>query len=725
MDVDTITITLKSVVTKLKDGLKESINTWKQYDSETDKVAKNLNKIVASNKSTDNSFKDSKQRIQEISAEYKRLSSIIKKYSPEMGFRSDFAQYTKYSTDTLKSARAGSIKERDALISKDRSDADESRLSTLGKDITDVTQAMRFLKETGGQSYDEIVSKAQEYKRQLDEINAKQRELSNAKLPNVENTGKQYVKLNSDVKNTTNSVNRLSSSMRGLNRSTRGIGINGFDFIRDKFKDFTKNFGKNIDNNVRQIKKFTLGLIGVRTAMSVLTKAVGSYLSFDSELQNSLTNSWNMLGSLLAPAIELVANLFAMATNYVAQFVNALTGINLVARANAKALQSQAKSTKGVSDAQRGLLSMDEITNLPTEPGGGGGGGDVNQIKMDPIDTNGIFKEFLDAFKKHKWHRAGEIIAEGINSVLGKINWDDIRAKAEATGVNIASFLNGVFEVKWGLIGSTFANGLNTLVDLLHGFFTTLEWGRLGAGLGTAINGFFANFDFKKTAETITAGIVGLLDTVSAFIVTLDEEKIVNSVIDFVETIDWLRIGNEIIDLLVHGIRLALSTKDALWTRVVNDIKNMVFPKIDKLGADIGGTLGKNIAKFLKESLKTAFTGFKIDIPIGDYKVSTKLFKFLPLATGTNEIQTEGVYHLHEGEAVVPKKYNPATGGYNNGSDNRQIIDLLISLNSSMLEYANRPINIDMNGRKVAEGIYDDMQQLDKNRNKSTVMTRS
>ena len=35
------------------------------------------------------------------------------------------------------------------------------------------------------------------------------------------------------------------------------------------------------------------------------------------------------------------------------------------------------------------------------------------------------------------------------------------------------------------------------------------------------------------------------------------------------------------------------------------------------------------------------------------------------LATGTNKIENEGIYHLHEGEAVVPKKYNPAID--NNG----------------------------------------------------------
>ena len=95
------------------------------------------------------------------------------------------------------------------------------------------------------------------------------------------------------------------------------------------------------------------------------------------------------------------------------------------------------------------------------------------------------------------------------------------------------------------------------------------------------------------------------------------------------------------------------------------------------------------------------------------------------LETGTPNIETEGLYHLHEGEMVVPRKYNPNTDGYDSGRDNRQIIDLLISLNANMLEYAERPININMSGKKVAEATYDDLQQISRNKNISNVVVRS
>ena len=44
--------------------------------------------------------------------------------------------------------------------------------------------------------------------------------------------------------------------------------------------------------------------------------------------------------------------------------------------------------------------------------------------------------------------------------------------------------------------------------------------------------------------------------------------------------------------------------------------------------------------------------------------ISTFAYKRFPrLATGTNYVEKEGLAYIHEGEAVVPKKYNPAIAG--------------------------------------------------------------
>jgi hypothetical protein len=74
--------------------------------------------------------------------------------------------------------------------------------------------------------------------------------------------------------------------------------------------------------------------------------------------------------------------------------------------------------------------------------------------------------------------------------------------------------------------------------------------------------------------------------------------------------------------------------------------------------------------------------------------------RFAPaLATGTNEIPYEGLYHLHPGEAVVPKKYNPALGGGSNEETNARL-DTLITLMNNM----NTTTVVNIGNRKVYEG---------------------
>lgn len=49
--------------------------------------------------------------------------------------------------------------------------------------------------------------------------------------------------------------------------------------------------------------------------------------------------------------------------------------------------------------------------------------------------------------------------------------------KARNIANNIAALINGFLEtVDWNLVGSTIANGLNTIVYFLEEFVTTLHW---------------------------------------------------------------------------------------------------------------------------------------------------------------------------------------------------------------------------------------------------------
>lgn len=734
MKLDEIILVLKSSIGSMKNDISSTISELKKLTSTTstvsstmDKVSKtiqpvasNLNKATSSantfNKTIGEAPKQSyiqlESELKRVKKQYNDLNNILKMYERSLVGQSPESMQ-KIKTSKLMTSYEDDGRERTIVWANSFADA-EQKLEALSQRMSQLRVQISAVQSEGANAIRPLKDSAD------------QASNSTRKAANSSNS------FSNTLKNLKGSVSKVSNVLGKLK--------SGFNTISKYFSIFHKNASKGFDSLYFKLKKFGLGLLGVRTAMSFLTKAVHAYMSFDSELQESIQNSYNMLGSLLAPAILYVANAFATAINYIYQFVTSLTGIDLVARANARALQTQAKAAKGAAAAQRGLLAMDEITNLPTEPSGGGGS-PAGQIEIAEIKPNEFLNSLIDALKKHKWHRAGEIIAEGINRGLEKINWKEVRKRAEQTGYNIADFLNGVFELDWRLLGGSIANAINTAIDFVYGFVTKLEWGRIGAGIGDAITSFFETFDFNKLADSINNTLTGILNMFSAAFAHMNPELMGNKIGEFLLRIKWEEIAKLLVNVLLAWIEVSFRTQFAVIAKLMNslfsDLSQKLKQKLTNDGKTLGQKLGDAFVWALKIPLNKAIDMINRFInPMGTvlsaiYSFAGRkaptiaLLKIPHLATGTNEIMSEGLYHLHEGEAVVPKKYNPATDGYNGGADNRQIIDLLIDLNASMIQYAERPININMDSKKVAEATYDNIQMIHNNKNVSNVMTRS
>lgn len=758
MNLDTITLKFQSVVSKMKSDLSDTINKYQKLDSSIEKVSNSMNKMTNTASNIGNSFKNSTQQIEELEKELKDLTST----------------YSAYSKVWKEQKLAGS---KQAVYNPT-----EGTAKFDPNAITIVTQ----------EKLDEQKARIDELKQKIEELTGIGKNEGESSLTNnIENGLK---KDNNESTSLIAKLREIAKLRKGDNQGNdqdtpKPKNSNFFDDIKDKFKslDF-KNFGKNLSNSldggINKVKKLALGLIGVRTAMSVLTKSVNAYLSFDSTLQESLTNSWNTLGALLAPAIELVARLFAMATTYVAQFVSALTGIDLVARANAKALDTQAKANQKANNAQRGLLSMDEITNLPTESATT----PASQIQID--DTIKSFK-LLDDLVAHlkggKWHLVGEDIAHAIDDLLGKIDWKKLKENAYNLGYNFGDFLNGLFEVNWGQIGRTIAETFNTFTQLVKGFVEKFSFNEFAMGITNMINGLFLNIEWDEASKTINEAVQKIGDSVSLFLMNIKWGDIGSQFGEFVASIDWgnilfqaikisllatLGVGSFIINFFAKifegvGNFIGDQVYDSLTT--IGDgidsffswLEQVIPELLDKFGKwldDKSLAISKGISSFLLwvsdaitsgvrfigniiinffnagiiDPLNTLLTPIRGAITMlgkvagKNWSLKDVKIPHVPaLATGTPNIESEGLYHLHEGEMVVPKRYNPNTDGYDGGSDNQRIIDLLIALNSSMLEYADRPINISMNGRQVAEATYDSLQEIDKSKNHSNVVVRS
>lgn len=124
------------------------------------------------------------------------------------------------------------------------------------------------------------------------------------------------------------------------------------------------------------------------------------------------------------------------------------------------------------------------------------------------------------------------------------------------------------------------------------------------------------------------------------------------------------------------------SAIDSTKTKIDNTFKNPV--KI-KFTAVASGALSK-MAGLAGNVLK--------DLGIGSYDV------------GTDYVPRDQIAMIHEGERIVPKKYNNSRY-----MGNEETNSLLIELNRNVLELANKPSILNVNGKELARATYSDYQE--------------
>ena len=121
------------------------------------------------------------------------------------------------------------------------------------------------------------------------------------------------------------------------------------------------NISNSTENTIKKVIKWGAALLSVRTIYNVLSKLGNTYLSENEEIANKLASTWGVFAELLSPIIDFMINVFSKAVAYLAVFIKALTGIDIIARRNEKALKKQAKAQKELNNE---IAAFDEMTKL-------------------------------------------------------------------------------------------------------------------------------------------------------------------------------------------------------------------------------------------------------------------------------------------------------------------------------------------------------------------------
>lgn len=114
--------------------------------------------------------------------------------------------------------------------------------------------------------------------------------------------------------------------------------------LQGDFKKTNKETSKGFDKGIKTLKRFALSLFSVGSIFAGVSKASSAYLSQNEELAKKLQSVWIGLGSFLEPAINAISNVMLKGLGYLNEFIKALTRVDYIAEANAKALEKQTKA---------------------------------------------------------------------------------------------------------------------------------------------------------------------------------------------------------------------------------------------------------------------------------------------------------------------------------------------------------------------------------------------
>lgn len=397
----------------------------------------------------------------------------------------------------------------------------------------------------------------------------------------------------------------ISSAMRNLHKESHSA--------RGAIEYLTRSLMSLKTMLLSRIKRMFISSIfnDVKEGIQSLARYSESFNRSMSNIKNSAKQvsgnvavAFGNLISALEPVLLRIINLISTALTYINAFFAIFKGGQTVTVAK-KGMDSYAKSTGGAAKAQKKLnaelYGWDELTrqskNEDSGGGAGGGGIEFEEVPLDdalPEKLKNWMERIKEAFDAGNWYGIGEIIAEGLNAALKKIDdWinNEFRPKGVEWAKRIAQILNGLTDkFDWRLLGKTISDGLAAAFDIGATFLETYNFSKLGAGLAKSIDAIFQNKDMWNQAARFFAGAFNAaIDTAWGFI----QEALPNM-------FNWgATIGGALLDML-DGIHW-----DKLSETITNGVKGVIqflkgFVSDENRWKEVGAKISESFNKTVK-----------------------------------------------------------------------------------------------------------------------------
>ena len=491
----------------------------------------------------------------------------------------------------------------------------------------------------------------------------------------------------------------LGSMLEGLKRSISGVALEIGNSLMPTIQTIIGkisglvNWFSNLSENG---KKVVLTIAGIAMAIGPVITAIGILIETGKKIKTIVTliKSWNVVTkamSVAQAALNLVMN-----ANPIGIIITAITAIiaGLVLLYNKcewfrNAINTVFEFVIGVVQKVIDFFKNNWQTIL--------------LFILNPFA--GVFKLLYDKFEGFRNFVNG--IVEAIkNFFVGLFN-----KIVEIVKVPI-EFIKNAFLLIVAVVATvaeTIYNVVSSIVQKILLIVSTIANWIYTNVLQPVFNFFSSVFQaISNVVSNFVNRVISIFSTIGNWIYTNVLQPIFNFFSSIFNSI-W-NVVSAVIEKVKNGFSAAANFVKNAFDNVKNFITNIFSTVANIIKAPING-----IITLINKALKGLN---KIKVPdwvpgIGGKGIN---FPMIPkLSVGTNYVAGDGLAYLHKGEAVVPKKYNPAIGGnfnqsYNYSNDNSETNALLFDLNKGVNALLEKDTNLYVNGKQFAQATFKDFK---------------
>ena len=417
-------------------------------------------------------LKKAEKRLEEIRKEIEHITSETDKLLSQAVTDGQAQNILAMEAEELKKLTAEQEVLNEAVAKYKTERATIAAEKQRGQDIKSVNSDVS---ESG--KADEFVSKiktAEQYRLELDRVQSRMSEIEaeTARLaaqkginPNdALAANKEYQRLNKRLE-------ALASTTRKFKRTSSGA-------FGDAKKQ-AQSMGESMKKAIKTMSKYTLAVFGARSAFFAVKNAIRQVLSDNEELNNTVTAIKGVFSNALAPYVERLVSIIQYGLAYLNLFIKTLTGVDMVADYNAKALKKQAAATrenaKAAKEASAQLAAFDEMNVLSSTNSGQSSVDDVESVAPTlslPDVSGGEFEKICETIKKHlaEVETAAGVALLGIGFILLACGQIPLGIAAIIGGISIMAVAIG----SWDSLSREAQNIITAIIGIAGSAFLVL-----------------------------------------------------------------------------------------------------------------------------------------------------------------------------------------------------------------------------------------------------------